>query len=40
VVGKERDSQITVILLVTNEPRYIGSSVKTLGLKHLQFPEK
>jgi hypothetical protein len=39
VVGKERNSQILVNLLVTNVPRFIGSITKTLGLKHLQFPE-
>ena len=38
MVGKERDSQIIVNLLVTSVPRCTGSNVKTLGLKHLQFP--
>ena len=35
MVGKERNSQI----LVTNVLRFTGSITKTLGLKHLQFPE-
>jgi hypothetical protein len=39
VVGKERDSQIIVNLLVTNVPRCNGGNSKTLGLKHLPFPE-
>ena len=38
MVGKERDSQIIVNLLVTIVPRCIGSNAKTLGPKHLQFP--
>jgi hypothetical protein len=39
VVNKERDSKIIVNLLVTNVPRCTGSNAKTLGLKHLQFPD-
>jgi len=39
VVGKERNSQILVNLLVTSVPSYIGSNAKTLGLKHLQFSD-
>ena len=40
VVGKERDSQILVNLLVTHVPSCNGNNAKTLGLKHLQFLEK
>jgi len=39
VVGKERNSNILVNLLVTKVPRFIGSNMKILGLKHLQFPK-
>jgi hypothetical protein len=39
VVSDERDSQIIVNLLVTNVPRYTGNNAKTLGPKHLQFPD-
>ena len=39
MVGKERNSQILVNLLVTSVPSCIGSNVKTLGLKHLHFPD-
>jgi hypothetical protein len=39
VVGKEMDSLIIVNLPVTCVPRCIGSNAKTLGLKHLQFPD-
>jgi len=39
VVGKERNSQILINLLVTSVPSCIGSNAKTLGLKHLQFPD-
>jgi len=38
VVGKERDSQILVNLLVTHVPSCNGNNAKTLGLKHLQLP--
>ena len=38
VVSKERDSQSIMNLLVTSVPGCTGSNVKTLGLKHLQFP--
>ena len=39
MVTKERNSQILVNLLVTTVPRFTGSITKTLGLKHMQFPE-
>ena len=39
MVGKERNSQILVNLLITRVPSCIGNNAKTLGLKHLQFPE-
>ena len=38
VIGRDRNSQILVNLLVTSVPRLTGSNAKTLGLKHLQFP--
>jgi len=38
VVGKQRESLTIVNLPVTNVPRSIGSNTKTLGWKHLQFP--
>ena len=39
VVGKERNSQIIVNLVATNVPRCAGSIVKTVGFKHLHFPD-
>jgi hypothetical protein len=39
VIGKERGSQNIANLLVTNVPRCTGSNAKTLGPKHLQFPD-
>jgi hypothetical protein len=39
VVSKEMNSQILVKLLVINFPSFVGSNVKTIGLKHLQFPD-
>jgi len=38
VVGKW-NSQILVNVPVTSVPRDNGSNTKTLGLKHLQFPD-
>ena len=38
MVGKKRNSQVLVNLLVTNVPSCTGSNAKTHGLKHLQFP--
>ena len=37
--GKERNSQILVNLLITHVPSCTGNNAKTLGLKHLQFPD-
>ena len=39
MVGKEMDSQIIVNLLVTNVRRCTGSNAKTLGPKHVHFPD-
>ena len=39
MVGEERNSQILVNLSVNNVRRYSVSNAKTLGLKHLQFPD-
>ena len=39
MVGKGRNSQILMNFLVTYVPSYIDSNAKTLGLKHLQFPD-
>jgi hypothetical protein len=39
VVGNVRNSKILVNWLVTSVPWFTGSNAKTLGLKHLQFPD-
>jgi hypothetical protein len=39
VVGREMNSQNLVNMLVTNVSRCNSSNAKTLGLKHLQFPD-
>ena len=39
MIGKERNSQILVNLLVTNVTRFTSSIAKTLGLKHVQVPD-
>jgi hypothetical protein len=39
VIGKERDSQVIVNLLVTSVPTCMDNNVKILGLRHLQFPD-
>ena len=39
MVGKEWNSKILANLPVTIAPKCTGSNAKTLGLKHLQFPD-
>jgi hypothetical protein len=39
VVSKEWNSQILMNLPITIKPESTGSNAKTLGLKHLQFPD-
>ena len=37
---KNRITKSSLNLPVTNEQRCVSSNAKTLGLKHLQFPDK
>jgi len=39
MVDKVGDSQIIVNSPIASVPRCTGSNAKTLGLKHLQFPD-